>query len=197
MLVGKRGLVVAGMVLSTMAIGTMSASADEVKVKSGDTVSVIAERFGTTQDKIVSDNKLKNANLIYVGEKLIVTPGIKSENKVKAPATQTPVETPVVSTVETPKPASNVVKQAPSDFGSGAHYVASRMAEETGVSYAHWRGVIWRESNDQGQIVNPTGHRGYLQISSIHGNTDWSDEGQVQAALRIWNAQGARAWEAW
>lgn len=39
-------------------------------VKSGDTLSEIAQQFKTTLDKIASDNGIKNVNLITVGQKL-------------------------------------------------------------------------------------------------------------------------------
>ena len=39
-------------------------------VKSGDTLSEIAEKYNTTVSKIVKDNNLENANLIYPGQKL-------------------------------------------------------------------------------------------------------------------------------
>ncbi|WP_256440552.1 LysM domain-containing protein [Jeotgalicoccus sp. WY2] len=41
-------------------------------VKSGDTVSGLAARYGSTQKQIVNWNKLANANMIYVGQKLKV-----------------------------------------------------------------------------------------------------------------------------
>ncbi len=39
-------------------------------VKSGDTLSEIAEKYNTTVNKIVKDNNIENANLIYPGQKL-------------------------------------------------------------------------------------------------------------------------------
>lgn len=39
-------------------------------VKSGDTLSEIAQQFGTTVNKIASDNGIKNVNLITIGQKL-------------------------------------------------------------------------------------------------------------------------------
>ena len=39
-------------------------------VKRGDTLSAIAKKYGTTVAKLVSANGIKNANLIYVGQKL-------------------------------------------------------------------------------------------------------------------------------
>lgn len=41
-------------------------------VKSGDCLSLIAERYGTTVDSLVKKNNIENPNLIYVGQKLII-----------------------------------------------------------------------------------------------------------------------------
>ena len=41
-------------------------------VKSGDTLSAIAKKFGTSVDALVQKNNIKNPNLIYVGQKLII-----------------------------------------------------------------------------------------------------------------------------
>ena len=41
-------------------------------VQRGDTLSAIAKKFGTTVNKLVELNKIKNANLIYVGQVLVI-----------------------------------------------------------------------------------------------------------------------------
>ena len=41
-------------------------------VKKGDTLSAIAKKFGTSVDKLVNWNKIKNKNIIYPGQKLRV-----------------------------------------------------------------------------------------------------------------------------
>lgn len=41
-------------------------------VKSGDTLSSIASRFGTTYQKIARDNNISNPNIIYPGQKLVI-----------------------------------------------------------------------------------------------------------------------------
>ena len=41
-------------------------------VKSGDTLSGIASKYKTTVEKLVKDNNIANANLIYVGQKIII-----------------------------------------------------------------------------------------------------------------------------
>ena len=41
-------------------------------VKSGDTLSEIASKYKTTVNKLVKDNNIANANLIYVGQKIVI-----------------------------------------------------------------------------------------------------------------------------
>lgn len=55
-------------------LGTSSSNSSAVTytVKRGDTLTAIAKKYGTTVSKIVSDNNIKNANLIYVGQKLTI-----------------------------------------------------------------------------------------------------------------------------
>ena len=48
----------------------MGVSGVTYKVKSGDTLSEIAQKFGTTVSNLASLNNIKNVNLIYVGQTL-------------------------------------------------------------------------------------------------------------------------------
>lgn len=41
-------------------------------VKKGDTLSAIASMFGTSVSALVSDNNIKNANIINVGQMLLI-----------------------------------------------------------------------------------------------------------------------------
>ena len=41
-------------------------------VKSGDCLSVLANKYGTTVQTLVDLNNIKNPNLIYVGQKLLI-----------------------------------------------------------------------------------------------------------------------------
>lgn len=50
-------------------------------VKSGDTLSKIAKEQKVTVDHIVKENKLKNANMIYVGQKLVIKRGTTETSK--------------------------------------------------------------------------------------------------------------------
>lgn len=49
-----------------------NSTAEYYTVKSGDNLSTIAKNYGTTVNQLVSWNNIKNANLIYVGQKLRV-----------------------------------------------------------------------------------------------------------------------------
>lgn len=41
-------------------------------VKKGDCLSVIAERYGVTEEALVASNGIKNKNIIYVGQVLTI-----------------------------------------------------------------------------------------------------------------------------
>ena len=59
-------------------------SAFEYTVRSGDTLSAIASRYGTTVAKLASTNNIKNPNLIYPGQRLVL-PGGPSSAPAAAP----------------------------------------------------------------------------------------------------------------
>lgn len=67
-------------------------------VKSGDTLSKIASNHKVTVDHIVKENKLKDANKIYVGQKLIIQRGTQANkpanpSKPNKPSTSKPSQT--------------------------------------------------------------------------------------------------------
>ncbi|MGP7814345.1 tape measure protein [Glutamicibacter soli] len=51
------------------------------RVKNGDTLAEIAQRFGTTWQKLASSNGIKNANRLYVGQSIEVPSGGSSSSK--------------------------------------------------------------------------------------------------------------------
>ena len=68
--------------------GTTSANADvRVTVQSGDTVSKIANQYNSSVSAIESANSLKNVNLIYVGESLVI-PSSAATSTTSAQSTQ-------------------------------------------------------------------------------------------------------------
>ena len=106
-------LTVAG--FATVAMAT-TASADSYTVKSGDTLSKIALDNSTTIAKLVADNQIANANLIFVGQELAINEEATAAPVVQAPVAATtnavsynaPVAAPVVETAPVVAPADPV-----------------------------------------------------------------------------------------
>lgn len=57
-----------------------SSSSTTYTVQANDTLSGIAAKFGTTYQKIASDNGIANPNKIYVGQKLVINKGSSSSS---------------------------------------------------------------------------------------------------------------------
>ena len=79
------GLALAGAMTTTAVLmNNITANADTVvddhtiQVEAGDTLSELAHKHDTSVDQLVKDNHIANANLIHVGDKLVVTPGVKN-----------------------------------------------------------------------------------------------------------------------
>lgn len=62
-----------GIAASAGIIGTVSASADTVTVKAGDTLNKIAQANNTDADTLASINHIANKNLIYVGDTIEIS----------------------------------------------------------------------------------------------------------------------------
>lgn len=78
--VGRRTLAVNGRYIRGFVTPNYAAMATSGKksvitytVKKGDTLSAIAQKYGTTVKKIAAENNITNVNLIYVGQKLKIT----------------------------------------------------------------------------------------------------------------------------
>ncbi len=74
-----------GPVLSSTALG-----ADEVVVKSGDTLSGISKRHGVSVPTLVAANGLRDPNRIYVGQRLVLTPSVAPAPPAAAPRAAAP-----------------------------------------------------------------------------------------------------------
>ena len=65
--------------IEILSVGSGSSSAAKTyTVRSGDTLSAIASRYGTTVSKLQSLNNISNANYIYVGQKLKVSGSVSA-----------------------------------------------------------------------------------------------------------------------
>lgn len=187
-------------------------------VNQGDTLSELASKYGTTSDKIASDNNLSNPNLIFVGDKLEVG-SVKEENTQPTKVTtSTEANNTVASSYSQPEKAISAeqpqasAKDTQSSMGSSnntdtntnvstsngtlsdseAQAVASQMASRTGQSASYWKGIMWRESNNQVHAANPSSSaRGLFQL--LYGGTGSVQE-QINNAVSLYEKQGTQAW---
>lgn len=80
----KTAVIASAAALTGVFASAAVANADTVTVKSGDTVSKLAKDYNTTVDAIVNTNKLSNANLIFVGQKLEIGEATQADNNQQA-----------------------------------------------------------------------------------------------------------------
>lgn len=90
-----------GIAASAGIIGTVSASADTVTVKAGDTLNKIAQANNTDADTLASINHIANKHLIYVGDTIEV-----SAPSTKDVAAYTPTQQYVAPTQQYVAPAT-------------------------------------------------------------------------------------------
>ena len=148
------------------------AHADEIQengqtywqVESGDTLSAIGNRYGIDFNLIhqANSDKVSDANLIYVGDKLLLPLNGEVQAPVAQPVQETPVveETPVVQEPVVQEP----VEQAPA--------VTSNSAKE------------WIAQKESGGSYSATNGRyiGRYQLDSSYLNGDYSPENQERVA---------------
>ena len=183
-------------------------SADQIDyvVKSGDTLSTIAEReLGSVAyvDAIAEANGIKNKDLIHVGQELTfdgVTDGTYSVPEYSAPAQtySAPVETYTTENYSAPvqtysAPSGSVVLSNGNTAGETGLYAAQQMEARTGVPASTWEHIIARESNGQVNAYNPSGASGLFQTMPGWGSTA-TVEDQINAAVNAYNNQGLSAW---
>lgn len=170
-IVNVKVLISAGIALGVLALGT-NANADVYTVKSGDTLSEIAQVYGTSVNDIVSINQIQNENLIFVGDKIEVGNIVENET-VSAQATevapvaviaeQEDVSTPVVQQVQQePQPVS-VPETATVNNSSAKDIIAQR---ESGGNYDAQNGR----------------YQGRYQLDASYLNGDYSPANQERVA---------------
>lgn len=182
------GLLTALMLTSSLVL------AETYTVKPGDTLSGLAKKFDTTVEKLISDNHIKNRNLIFVGQKLEIEAHAKQTSaQAKAPA----VAPKTASTVVTAPVAQQVVEQAPVQATAPA--VTAPQASSSNAKEI----IAQRESGGSYDARNGQ-YIGRYQLSAAYLNGDYSAENQERvadayvaqrygswdAALAFWNANG-------
>ena len=151
-------------------------------VKPGDTLSEIAETYNTTVEKLAKLNNIKNVDLIFIDQVLVIDGA--------APVAQTTTtEAPVAEVEETPAVAETVVEEttyeetyeAPASAPAAAE---SYSAPAATVSGSEAEAKEWIAQKESGGSYTATNGRyiGRYQLTDSYLNGDYSVENQERVA---------------
>ena len=135
-------------------------------VKSGDTLSEIAEKYNTTVEKLAAKNNIKDIHLIYVDQVLVI--------EGTAPSTAT--ATAAASTTTYEAPAAPATPAAPA--------AESNTAAASTVSGSEAEAKEWIAQKESGGSYTATNGRyiGRYQLTDSYLNGDYSAENQERVA---------------
>ena len=173
----KTGLVGVAAALAFLAPSlTFAQETTTYTVKSGDTLSGIAEKYNTTVEKLAEKNKIKDIHLIYVDQVLVIdgeaptTSAATAEAPVAAPAA---TET---TTYEAPAASVTVAEEtvATTETSSSTSTVSGSEAEAK----------EWIAQKESGGSYTATNGRyiGRYQLTDSYLNGDYSAENQERVA---------------
>ena len=144
-------------------------------VKPGDTLSEIAETYNTTVEKLAKLNNIKNVDLIFIDQVLVIDG--------EAPVAETTTtEAPVAEVEETPAVAETVVEET---YEAPAPAAAeSYSAPAATVSGSEAEAKEWIAQKESGGSYTATNGRyiGRYQLTDSYLNGDYSAENQERVA---------------
>ena len=151
-------------------------------VKPGDTLSEIAETYNTTVEKLAKLNNIKNVDLIFIDQVLVIDG--------EAPVAQTTTtEAPVAAVEETPAVAETVVEETTYEETYEAPASAPAVAESYSapaatVSGSEAEAKEWIAQKESGGSYTATNGRyiGRYQLTDSYLNGDHSAENQERVA---------------
>ncbi len=147
-------------------------------VKSGDTLSEIAEKYNTTVEKLAAKNNIKDIHLIYVDQVLV----IEGTASTVAPAATTEESAPVVTETVEETPAATTTYEAPAAPATPA--AESNTAAASTVSGSEAEAKEWIAQKESGGSYTATNGRyiGRYQLTDSYLNGDYSAENQERVA---------------
>ena len=151
-------------------------------VKPGDTLSEIAETYNTTVEKLAKLNNIKNVDLIFIDQVLVIDG--------EAPVAETTTtEAPVAAVEETPAVAETVVEETTYEETYEAPASAPAAAESysspaSTVSGSEAEAKEWIAQKESGGSYTATNGRyiGRYQLTDSYLNGDYSAENQERVA---------------
>ena len=153
-------------------------------VKPGDTLSEIAETYNTTVEKLAKLNNIKNVDLIFIDQVLVIDG--------EAPVAETTTtEAPVAEVEETPAVAETVVEEtyeapapAVAESYSAPAATESYSAPAATVSGSEAEAKEWIAQKESGGSYTATNGQyiGRYQLTDSYLNGDYSAENQERVA---------------
>ena len=141
-------------------------------VKSGDTLSEIAEKYNTTAEKLAAKNNIKDIHLIYVDQVLV----IEGTALTAAPAATTEETAPVATETVEEAPAATTTYEAPA---AESNTVATSTVSGSEAEAKEW--IAQKESGGSYTATNGQ-YIGRYQLTDSYLNGDYSAENQQRVA---------------
>jgi LysM repeat protein len=141
-------------------------------VKSGDTLSEIAEKYNTTAEKLAAKNNIKDIHLIYVDQVLV----IEGTASTAAPAATTEETAPAATETVEEAPAATTTYEAPA---AESNTVATSTVSGSEAEAKEW--IAQKESGGSYTATNGQ-YIGRYQLTDSYLNGDYSAENQERVA---------------
>ena len=172
----KTAVIASAAALTGVFASAAVANADTVTVKSGDTVSKLAKDYNTTVDAIVNTNKLSNANLIFVGQKLEIGEATQADNNQQAAQDQQSQQVAQDQQSQQVAPAASS-QQATTNYNTTSNYTSNVSGNEQAAK--EW--IAARESGGNYGARNGQ-YIGRYQLSASYLGGDYSPANQERVA---------------
>ena len=151
-------------------------------VKSGDTLSEIAEKYNTTVEKLAAKNNIKDIHLIYVDQVLVIEGTAPSTATTTAAASTTTYEAPAAAEETAEEVTETTTYEAPATPAAPA--AESNTVAASTVSGSEAEAKEWIAQKESGGSYTATNGRyiGRYQLTDSYLNGDYSAENQERVA---------------
>lgn len=153
--------------LATMGMTAGVASADTYSVKSGDTLSEIAETNNTTIEKLAALNGITNVNFLSIGQEIEVSADASTAESAAVTTTAT-----FEATTTTSEATTTVATATTTSTTSSATTTSGSVYDQfiaAGGTDAMWTAIVMPESGGNPDAVSASGYRGLGQTKEAWG----------------------------
>ncbi|WP_261810535.1 LysM peptidoglycan-binding domain-containing protein [Levilactobacillus humaensis] len=165
---------------------TTSANADvRVSVKSGDTVSKIANQYNSSVSSIEKANNLKNVNVIYVGESLVVPSAASTSTTTTSSQASTPSQTTTSTTTTNTNNSANysgTSNYSSQSTSTGTTSSASTTSTSTSGNSSSAKSWIANKESGGSYTASNGNYYGKYQLTKSLLNGDYSAANQEKVA---------------